>query len=255
MIDEATKLAYALGWAILVVAIVAVPTGPPLVNLLAGFFPLLLTVVIGLTMNQLKKPIPIQGALAIPVVLSVLLGLLGALGPTLVFGQLEVWYLAVVNVIAGLGVMVILTGLVPDPYTRTPSHINKHIEDAVRYVYAINEAVERVLHHGTGATSAMRRHVRLSQEKVDQLEKLFHKRRYQEAHTIVYELYEQLRMLFETEHDLFGHHLKDLKRDPHGRSRLIDILIDNDWEPVRQWVEGLTHTLQALNRELIGVRT
>ena len=90
---------------------------------------------------------------------------------------------------------------------------------------------------------------------MEQLEKAFAKKKYEQAHHIVYQLYEQLRHLFETEFALLGHtHLRGLKRDPNGQSRIIDVLIDNDLEPVRRYSETLTHTLQNLNSELLGLR-
>jgi len=254
--DESKKVIYSVGVAALIILLFTVSAGPPFVNIIAGFFPLLITLLIAISTFQLKRPIPNTMAFGIPIFLSVLLGLMGALGDTLLFGQLETWYLAIANMIGGLAVMAIITDfMLPSPLARTPSHIKTHIQDAVRYTFAINEVINRVFSTHKGATQQVRKKLLLSTVHAQQLEKAFAKKQYQKAHTLVFELYEELRRLFEREYSLLGViHMQDVSKEPNGQSRIIDILINNDFEPIRRYVESLTYALQNLNSELLEVR-
>ncbi len=256
MLDEKTKPIYAGGVALVIILLFAIPTTPPLTHLIAGFFPLLLTTVLALGLFQSKKTIPMQAAIGAPVVLALLLALMGALGPSTIFGQLEIWYLSVINALGGILVMGIMTDFwLPSPTSSTPSHVHRHIEDTVRFVFGLNEAIKRVYSPHRGALVDHRNEVLLSAQSAERLEKVFEDVDYEEAHHIVYQLYEQLRRLFEPEATVFGKvHFKGLQRDAQGKSRVIDVLIANDSETVRDFVEGLTHALQSLNEELLGLR-
>lgn len=255
--DESKKVGYAAGFGLAVIALFSIPVGPPFVVIVAGFFPIILTFMVALGLFQLRRPIPNQVAYGVPLILSLLLGLLGALGQNTLFAQMETWYLAIANILGGLGVMAIMTDfMLPSPLTRTPSHVSHHIDEVLRYVYGVNEVIDRVYDHQTGADANLRKRLKLSASHAEQLERLFARKDYKKAHTIVYDLYEELRRLFLTEAEVVGHiSLHARNRLPRGRSRIIDVLIDNDPQPVRRYVEALTHSLQNLNSELLGITT
>ena len=251
--DESKKIPVAILWAVGLIVVLTIPTGPPLTNILAAFFPMIITLIAGIGLTKSKTPIPQYSAIAIPLGLSVFLGLLSSAGAVPVFGQLSAWYLAVANMVGGIGIMAILTDFfMATPWESTPDHVNHHIEEVLRYAYAINESIRRVYSHENGATQVMRNKLLLSVEKAQDLQSTFAKENYKEAHNIVFQLYEQVRDLFNTEHEVFGRHkLSNLSRDAHGKSRIIDVLIANDPEPVRSYVENISLSLQHLNEELL----
>jgi len=254
--DESKKIPYAILWSAVIVLIVVIPTGPPVVNIIAGFFPLILTLLAAIGLFRLNKPLPIHTAIGIPIVLSVLLGLLGATGDTTIFGQLSVWYLALANTLGGLGVMAVFTDFfIESPLQTTPSHVHYHVEDVLRYVYAINESIHRVYHAHNGGSAQLRNKILLSTKQAEKLESMFGKHNYEEAHHIVFQLYEELRELFNEESVTLGSpRLRNLERDHHGQSRIIDVLINNDPEPIRSYIENLTLTFQHLNDELLHMK-
>lgn len=256
MLDEKSKPFYAGGTALLIILVFVLPTTPPFTHVIAGFFPLVLTTLLALGLFQSKKTIPMQAAVGTPLVLALLLAIVGSLASATLFAQLEIWYLTLINALGGILVMGIMTDFwLPSPTSSTPSHLQRHIEDAVRFVFGVNEAIKRTYSPHRGALVDHRNEIMLSAQSAERLEQVFAGQDYEEAHHVVYQLYEQLRRLFEPEATVFGKvHFKGLQRDAQGKSRVIDVLIANDPEAVRDFVEGLTHALQSLNEELLGLR-
>ncbi len=115
------------------------------------------------------------------------------------------------------------------------------IEDKCK---AINFVIGRVYSVHNGGTKEIRDIIRIPQEWYNHFSSIAHnitEDNKVQVISLLNELLERLNILYETESRVFGdmqHRLKNLKRDTRGRSKVIEVIVANDKDPVQNYVES-----------------
>ncbi len=139
-----------------------------------------------------------------------------------------------------------------------PKVITEYIQSIEDKSKAMNFVIGRVYSQRNGGTPEMRDKIKINSEWYNEFsevtgdnvnEKLF------AAQKTVYLIYERLLDLKRSEKEIFGkisYELKNLKRDEFGRTKIIDVLNDNDKDPVdvyyKSSLEFCTKAINELKR-------
>lgn len=131
--------------------------------------------------------------------------------------------------------------------------LKKIVESIESNCKALNSAIGRVYRKSNGGTRLVRELIEVKSEwynSFNYLLKNLHDR--QAISDLVERIEKRLNVMFRKEHELFGTtQFRNLKRDPNGNSRIIDVLIMNDNDPVQTYFEN---ALKACGeaKEIIG---
>ncbi len=122
------------------------------------------------------------------------------------------------------------------------------IEDKCK---AINFVIGRVYQARNGATKEMREKLKIPPEYYNELDEA---RRGGDKKKII-EYTEKIEKILEflqnSEHEAFGRiRLVNLKRDSHGNDKIIDVLANNDEDPVRAYYEEALDIIRSLKKTL-----
>ncbi|MCX8147207.1 MAG: hypothetical protein N3D84_01945, partial [Candidatus Woesearchaeota archaeon] len=104
---------------------------------------------------------------------------------------------------------------------------------------ALNAVIGRVYRKSNGGTDLMRDVIEVKSEWYNEFNDLLKKRDLHGIYEIVDKIERRLDYLFRKEKELFGKtNLRNLKRDPEGNDKIIDVLIMNDNDPVETYFEN-----------------
>ncbi|MFO8016584.1 MAG: hypothetical protein R6U32_05755 [Candidatus Woesearchaeota archaeon] len=107
---------------------------------------------------------------------------------------------------------------------------------------ALNSVIGRVYRKGRGGTSLVRDLIQVKPEWYNEFNDILKSRQKTDPKAVydaVDRIEKRLNMLFRKEHEVFGSiQFRDLKREPNGNNRIIDVLIMNDNDPVQSYLEN-----------------
>jgi hypothetical protein len=133
------------------------------------------------------------------------------------------------------------------------------IEDKVK---ALNFVIGRVYSVYKGGTERMRSRIRIDKAWYEDFNRIDHadnNRRRAEAVVLLGKIHDRLSLLEKAERDVFGDEhskLRNLARDPNGSDSIIDVLVRNDKDPVKQYYDGAsTYCADAMKKLGSAVRT
>ncbi|MFH1400482.1 MAG: hypothetical protein ABIH41_03105 [Nanoarchaeota archaeon] len=164
----------------------------------------------------------------------------------------DILQLGAMNILASLafGFVVNFVGMTRPPISETESEPEDITADnLVRYLSvledkckALNSVYGRVYKARSGGSPQMREPVRFTPELYNRISFLvqnFTDENKNELLSLVDEILKKLYLLYNTEKSVFGDlQLKYLMRNEDGTSRVVDVLIMNDLDPVQQYVEN-----------------
>lgn len=131
--------------------------------------------------------------------------------------------------------------------------LKKVVESIESNCKALNSAIGRVYRKSNGGTSLVRDLIEVKSEWYNGFRYLLTNHPDKTAiYGLLDKIEKRLNVLFRKEHELFGAiQFKNLKRDPNGNSRVIDVLMMNDNDPVQTYFEN---ALMACGdaKEIIG---
>lgn len=157
--------------------------------------------------------------------------------------------------------------LSPDMDEDEEKELKEYIQSIEDKAKALNSVIGRVYAKKHGGTSETRDAVRIHKEWYNEfasLERVDPKEKIVRIRHLVNLIYERLLLLQQPENIVFGYrhqYLKGLNHDPEGNTSVIDVLIQNDRDPVEvyyrsalKFCERITMELSEYDLENIGVR-
>lgn len=124
------------------------------------------------------------------------------------------------------------------PKNPKPEDISASIALLGEKAKVINQSIGKVYRRSNGATLRMRDMIKISPALYNSLRGISHEVISKDADSalkVLWGITEKLNTLYMPEESVFGedcYRLKNLARDPAGRTRVIDVIISNDPEPV-----------------------
>jgi len=123
--------------------------------------------------------------------------------------------------------------------------LGKYIQSIEDKSKALNFVIGRVYSVKHGGTKDIRNKIKIKSEWYNEFNTLQKSGRIiqdlSRVKDLVHRIYEQLRLLLNTEEQVFGQDYKKLKiitRDPNGGSRVVDVLVVNDQDPVQTYYQS-----------------
>lgn len=117
--------------------------------------------------------------------------------------------------------------------------LKKIVESIESNCKTLNSVIGRVYRRSNGCTSLMRELIEVKKEWYNEFNVLTKTADKEKMLEIIDKIEKRLNQLFRTERDIFGNaEIKNIKRDPFGNSRIIDVLIMNDKDPVETYFEN-----------------
>ncbi|MCX6707036.1 MAG: hypothetical protein NT001_02745 [Candidatus Woesearchaeota archaeon] len=117
--------------------------------------------------------------------------------------------------------------------------LKKSVESIESNCKALNAAIGRVYRRSNGCTNLMRELIEVKKEWYNEFNVLTKTGDKDRMAEVVDKIEKRLNYLFRTERDIFGNApIKNIKRDPFGNSRIIDVIIMNDNDPVETYFEN-----------------
>lgn len=116
--------------------------------------------------------------------------------------------------------------------------IQKLIQSIESNSKALNQVIGRVYRKSNGGTKLIRELIQVKKDWYNEFNTLVNTMEKDKIIEVIDKIERRLDKLFKSEHEVFGKaSLKNLRRDSNGKSRVIDVLIMNDNDPVETYFE------------------
>jgi len=228
----------------------------PGISILAGFLPSILSIIFFISVVETGRHE--KYLWAAPLFLTVIFLLLGTANIS-VFGAMEIYKLALMNIIISYIALVLIS--YPEAYRkaeheekpkeiRTIEHHFSSIEDKCK---ALNFVIGRVYRSSNGGTTKMRDDVRISNELYNEFDRAVKEGTKEDQISALDKVGKSLLRLQKTEKEIFGEsakHLKNIIRDDSGTSRAIDVLAKNDNDPVMIYYNSALEAYHEIRRQI-----
>ncbi|MBW3022699.1 hypothetical protein KY308_01180 [Candidatus Woesearchaeota archaeon] len=228
----------------------------PGVNVIAGFLPSILSILFFISVVETGRHEKYLWGM--PFLLVIIFVILGELQVS-VFGLMEVYKLGMLNLVLSYLALVLIS--YPEAYRKTeheekPSEISdiKHtfqsIEDKCK---AINFVIGRVYRSSNGGTTKLRDNLRVGSELYNEFDRVVKEGTREEQLVALDKIGDVLLKLQKSEKDVLGpgaiKHLKNILRNDDGTSKIIDVLANNDNDPVMLYYNGALEAYHNLRRK------
>jgi len=235
---------------------VGMTSDAPGLNVIAGFLPSILSIIFFISVIETKRHE--RYIWLMPLFLVIIFVLLGA-GGVPVFGAMEIYKLALINIVISYLALVLIS--YPEAYrqvehkehkkeTRAIEHQFSSIEDKCK---ALNFVIGRVYRSSNGGTTKLRDEVRISNEVYNEFDRAVKEGTKEEQIAALDKIGSSLSKLQKPEKEVFGEaakHLKNLIRSEHGASKIIDVLAGNDNDPVMLYYDGALEAYREIRRKI-----
>jgi len=216
-------------------------TNAPFGSVIAGFLPSIVSLLFLVSVVETERHV--EYSWLMPAVFSAVFLVLGLI-QTPPFGKMEIGKLTFLNLVISYIFLIIIS--YPSAYKKIehaePKEEEKTIEHHLRSIEdkckAINFVIGRVYRSSNGGTTSMRDDIRIPSELYNEFERAVKEGTKEQMIDALDKIGRSLLNLQKTETEVFGErasHLKNLVRDEHGNSRIIDVLTHNDNDPVMNY--------------------
>ncbi len=228
----------------------------PFGSVIAGFLPAILSLIFLISVAETGRHV--RYSWAMPVVFAVAFIILGAVqAPP--FGRMEIGKLAFLNLVISYIFLIIIS--YPEAY-RKEEHsepkekekkIGQHFSTIEDKCKALNFVIGRVYRSSNGGTTSMRDEIRISSDLYNEFERLVKEGTKDEMLKTLDQIGGSILKLQKTEKEVLGSkasRLKNLIRDEHGNSRVIDVLAKNDNDPVMNYYSDALDSYNEIRKKI-----
>ncbi len=265
-------LAFGLVGTVIAVPILAVLGAAPIVNVLVGLLPLLLTLVLGIALvAQHYKAITLIYLLLATHILGIALLWLANLALSV---PVNLPSALALSFLLGAIVIAIAFALAGRHQQHTHGHAHAreaappasefHEEKLGEYVHAIedkvkglNFAIGRVYRRSNGASDLMRERLRILREWYNEFYEIKPEdldAQKKKAKVLIHKIHDRLKLLASKENEVFSEAevkgLKNLARNRQGEDAIIDVLKTNDRDPVEHYYVSALEVCEAILKGL-----
>lgn len=263
-------LAFGLVGSVIAIPILAVLGAAPVVNVIIGLLPLLLTLVFGIALvAQHYKAITLVYLLLATHIIGIALLWLANLAlsvPVNLSSSLSLSFLL------GAIIIAIAFALAGHHTSHTHGHTREaappapefHEEKLGEYVHAIedkvkglNFAIGRVYRRSNGASDLMRERLRILREWYNEFYEIKPEdldAQKKKAKVLIHKIHDRLKLLASKENEVFSEAevkgLKNLARNRQGEDAIIDVLKTNDRDPVEHYYVSALDVCDAILKGL-----
>jgi len=139
----------------------------------------------------------------------------------------------------------------PAPQEEPLDRLVHSIEDKVK---AINGVIGRVYRRSNGGTELVRNLIKIRSEWYNEFNALAKSRDKEKIIALLDKIERRLNRLFRTERDVFGNtNFRNLKREKGGTSKIIDVLKQNDNDPVDVYLENALISCGRIRDRIAGM--
>jgi len=232
----------------------------PFGAVIAGFLPSILSLLFLISVVETKRHV--EYSWIMPVVFSAVFLALGLLqAPP--FGQMEIGKLTFFNLILSYIFLIIIS--YPEAYRKEEHsepkeeerNIEQHLHSIEDKCKAINFVIGRVYRSSNGGTTSMRDDVRIKSEHYNEFDKMVKEGTKDQMIDALDKIGQDLFKLQKTEKEVFGtkmHFLKNLVRDEHGNSRIVDVLARNDNDPVMNYYADALEAYKQIREKIESMK-
>lgn len=213
----------------------------PFGSVIAGFLPAILSLIFLISVVETGRHK--EWMWAMPVAFTIAFIILGVAKAPL-FSKMQIGKLAFLNLIISYIFLIIIN--YPEAYKKEEHSEPKEEEKDIEHHFsaiedkckALNFVIGRVYRSSNGGTTSMRDEIRISSDLYNEFQRLVKEGTKDEMLKVLDGIGDSILKLQKTEKEVFGSkagHLKNLIRDEHGNSRIIDVLAKNDNDPVMNY--------------------
>lgn len=259
-----------------IIAFTSVATGSPIMLVLIGFSPTLVTIIAGIIIYEEL----VHSKVIIWFLPFLLAGLFFYVLTTQEFlnYNIKVGTLTAINIILSIIYLTVFTvffkllnsqkkrpkGAVRAVVHHQPLSIREYVASIEDKSKALNFAIGRVYSKFHNGTKEMRDKILINkdwynefsdilQSEGEKVEQIKDNKKAISAVYVVNKIEDRLRTLLKTEHEVFGvkaQNLTKIMRDPSGHERIIDVLKNNDKDPVESYYKGALEFCNKLKEKL-----
>ena len=255
-------------------------TVAPLLLVVVGFLPTIVTIILGIIIYEESTHTTVI-IWFIPFVLAGAFFLIGT-GQSFLNSNLDVATLTALNIVLSaryLGFFFVFVRLITKEkksvphravqqkivqkivekpvYVQAPQTIKDYIHSIEDKSKALNFVIGRVYNKYHGGSKEMREKISLKPEWYNEFSDALENNKKPDRRkllSILSQIEARIKSLEMTESEVFGftdsHSLKNLERNPDGNSKIIDVLKENDKDPVETYYKGTSEFCSKLRTEL-----
>jgi len=238
---------------------VGLSSNAPFTSVLAGFLPSIVSLIFLISVIETGRHL--EYSWVMPAVFSIAFLVLGLIqAPP--FDKMEIGKLTVLNLVISYIFLIIIE--YPAAYKKAEHSEPKEEERAIEHHFhaiedklkALNFAIGRVYRSSNNGTTSMRDDIRIPSEFYNEFDRAVKEETKEQVIDAIEKIGRRLMNLQKTEKEVFGeraHHLRNLVRDEHGHSRIIDVLAHNDKDPVMSYYEDALAAYREIKRKIESI--
>jgi len=230
----------------------------PFFSVLAAFLPSIVSLIFLISVVETRRHA--RYSWIMPAIFSLVFLALGLVqAPP--FDRMDIGKLTVLNLVISYIFLIIIE--YPSAYKKIehsePKAEEKNIEHHFHAIEdklkAINFVIGRVYRSSNNGTTSMRDDIRIPAELYNEFDKAVKEETKEQMLSIIDKIGHRLMNLQKTEKEVFGErlHLRNLVRDEHGNSRVIDVLSHNDNDPVMSYYNDALSAYREIRSKLSAI--